>query len=325
MRKSSPHRAIAGRALAACALAGLVLGAPSGPARAEAVPIAGEGPTAPAPSLDAAMAERTVKERLKHWTVKRICTAIANAAEAHALPVHTFARLIWIESRFDIRALSPAGAQGIAQFMPATARMVGLADPWDPQQAIPASAAHLAELRAAFGNFGLAAAGYNAGAGRVDAWLKGARGLPFETRDYVAAITGQAAATFRRASVEVNDFPLLKGKDFAAGCNALPIRKTRWRGTIAARGAGGPFQPWGVQVAGHFRQSVALRSWERVRGRLGVALGDARPALYRQRGPRGLKRKWAVRLGAETRKEAIAMCRRIRQVGGFCLVKKNRS
>jgi len=51
-----------------------------------------------------------------------------------------FARLIWKESRFDIKAVSPAGAQGVAQFMPATAKRRGLADPFDPEQAIPASA-----------------------------------------------------------------------------------------------------------------------------------------------------------------------------------------
>ena len=71
---------------------------------------------------------------------ERICTLIRNAAVAHGLPADFFARLIWKESRFDIRALSPAGAQGIAQFMPQTAKIRGLKDPWDPAQAIPASA-----------------------------------------------------------------------------------------------------------------------------------------------------------------------------------------
>lgn len=303
----------------ACALAG------ASPALAEdgAVPVAGQPKVLP-PSLKDAMAVRTVKEQLKYWTAPRICAAIEKAAARHGLPPHTFTRLIWIESRFDIRALSPVGAQGIAQFMPATAQMVGLADPWDPSQAIPASAAHLAELREEFGNFGLAAAGYNAGAARVRSFVAGSRGLPFETRDYVAAITGQPASFYRRPGAKVTDFALLKGRDMRAGCEALPIRKTRWSGRLRARLGAGTYQPWGVQVAGHFKQSVALRKWERVRARLGVALGDAKPALYRQKGPRGLKRKWAVRLGASSRKRAISLCKRIRGAGGFCLVKKNR-
>ena len=87
-----------------------------------------------------------------------ICRLIEAAAEKFGLPKPFFARLIWKESRFDIKAVSPVGAQGVAQFMPATAKIRGLADPFDPEQAIPASASYLAELKAAYGNFGLAAA-----------------------------------------------------------------------------------------------------------------------------------------------------------------------
>jgi hypothetical protein len=56
------------------------------------------------------------------------------------LPVDFFARLIWQESRFDPTAVSRAGAQGVAQFMPATANARGLADPFDPIEAIAHSA-----------------------------------------------------------------------------------------------------------------------------------------------------------------------------------------
>src|SRR5699024_2330005 len=101
----------------------------------------------------------------------RLCALIDAAAGAHALPPAFLARLIWKESRFDIRALSPVGAQGIAQFMPGTARLRGLEDPWDPREAIPASAHFLADLRARFGNLGLAAAAYNGGPDRVARWL----------------------------------------------------------------------------------------------------------------------------------------------------------
>ncbi|MEM6942801.1 MAG: lytic transglycosylase domain-containing protein, partial [Pseudomonadota bacterium] len=109
----------------------------------------------------------------------RICRLIEDAAEEFGLNPHFFARLIWKESRFDAKALSPKGAQGIAQFMPGTAKLVGLKDPWDPARAIPASASHLADLHRAFGNWGLAAAGYNAGAGRVERFKRNGR-LPGE-------------------------------------------------------------------------------------------------------------------------------------------------
>jgi soluble lytic murein transglycosylase-like protein len=65
--------------------------------------------------------------------------------------------------------------------MPATARWRGLADPFDPLEAIAQSAKLLRDLRREFGNLGLAAAAYNAGPGRVRDWLAGRRGLPRET------------------------------------------------------------------------------------------------------------------------------------------------
>ncbi|MEM9370297.1 MAG: lytic transglycosylase domain-containing protein, partial [Pseudomonadota bacterium] len=101
------------------------------------------------------------------WEVDRICDTIKSAADRNGLPRPFFARLIWKESRFDIKAVSPVGAQGIAQFMPATAKERGLANPFDPAQAIPASAHYLADLKEAFGNWGLAAAAYNGGPDRV--------------------------------------------------------------------------------------------------------------------------------------------------------------
>jgi Transglycosylase SLT domain len=82
---------------------------------------------------------------------------------------------------------------GIAQFMPQTAGWHGLADPFDPIEALRHSAAYLRELRDWFGNLGLAAAAYNAGPGRVSAWLASHRPLPGETRNYVAIITGWTA------------------------------------------------------------------------------------------------------------------------------------
>ena len=57
-------------------------------------------------------------------------------------------------------AVSRAGAQGVAQFMPATAKWRGLADPFDPLEAIAQSAKLLRDLRREFGNLGLAAAAY---------------------------------------------------------------------------------------------------------------------------------------------------------------------
>ena len=55
-----------------------------------------------------------------------------------------------------------------------------------------------------------------------------------------------------------------------------------------------------------------MRSWVRVRSKLGVAIGSAKPNLHRERSRRGMKARWAVRIGANNRKSAINICRKIR-------------
>jgi hypothetical protein len=94
---------------------------------------------------------------------------------------------------FQCQHSEPKGAEGIAQFMPRTAGWHGLADPFDPIEALRHSAGYLRELRDRFGNLGLAAAAYNAGPGRVSGWLGSHRPLPGETRNYVATVTGWTA------------------------------------------------------------------------------------------------------------------------------------
>ena len=121
-------------------------------------------------------------------TADDVCRALEQSAAENALPVEFFARVIWQESRFDAMAVSPKGAAGMAQFMPATASWHGLADPFEPVEALRHSAAYLRELLDRFGNLGLAAPAYNA-------WLTNHRALPTETRNYVALVTGWTAAS----------------------------------------------------------------------------------------------------------------------------------
>ncbi len=122
-----------------------------------------------------------------------ICRTIAQAAAENQLPVNFFTRVIWQESHFDAHAAGRKGAKGIAQFMPETADFRGLGNPFDPISSIETAARYLGDLRKMFGNLGLAAAGYNAGPGRVREWLDGKRALPNETRNYVAITTGWTA------------------------------------------------------------------------------------------------------------------------------------
>jgi hypothetical protein len=131
-----------------------------------------------------------------------------------------FVRLIWKESRFNPSAVSPKGAQGIAQFMPATAADRGLDDPFEPKSAIVHSASLLADLRQEFGNFGLAAAAYNAGAERVRGWLAGNSGLPYETQAYVEFVTGRAAEEWKLPETELPDALKTDGEAVQDSCKA---------------------------------------------------------------------------------------------------------
>jgi hypothetical protein len=151
-------------------------------------------------SLEQKMSEMELRYT-RFASMEDICVTLETAAADHELPVSFFARLIWQESRFRPYAVSPVGARGIAQFMPATARERGLDDPFDPIAALHKSAGFLRDLRNQFGNLGLAAAAYNGGPGRVQAWLKGRGGLPTETRQYVHIVTGSPADRWRGKEV----------------------------------------------------------------------------------------------------------------------------
>lgn len=144
-----------------------------------------EGPPAPPP------------KPVVHRSRREVCDALATAAEANNLPAPFFIRLLLQESGFRPGVVSPVGAQGVAQFMPETAARMGLDNPFDPLQAIPASARLLRNLFEKFGNLGLAAAAYNAGPKRIHDWLAKKGKLPDETRGYVRIITGKEAENWR--------------------------------------------------------------------------------------------------------------------------------
>ena len=142
--------------------------------------------------------------------------------------------------------------------MPGTASERGLADPFDPAAAIPASAKLLADLGRQFGNLGLAAAAYNAGPTAVTGWLAGARLLPIETSDYVLAITGHDVDEWRAAKPPAKASP-----DPSEPCLAsiASLRVTRAPGA-AAPIVSGLFAPWGVQLSGSFSKGSALRAFD---------------------------------------------------------------
>ncbi len=109
--------------------------------------------------------------------------AIEAAARRQGIDPLLVQAVIEIESGFDPQATSPAGAQGLMQLMPATARALGVADPYDPIQSIEGGTRYLADQLRRFGDLALALAAYNAGPGAVAA----AGGIPEngETPRYV--------------------------------------------------------------------------------------------------------------------------------------------
>ncbi|MGU3359728.1 lytic transglycosylase domain-containing protein [Methylobacterium sp. M6A4_1b] len=284
-----------------------------------------------------------------------LCRLIEGSAKARGLPVPFLTRLIWRESAFRVGAVSPVGAQGVAQFMPGTARERGLTDPFDPEQAIPHAAHLLADLNRQFGNLGLAAAAYNGGPGRVSAWLAGTGGLPAETRNYVLAITGSPAEAWRPgAAVEMPESDEPKAKDSAAKSSETKSSETKSSETASSETKGseaktgtetsclkvtaalripsrgdrfalggneGPAAPWGIQLAGNFSKSLALQSFARTRKLYTSVIGDVRPMIIGTRlRSRGTRAFYRVRIPAQSREAADGLCGKIRQVGGACLV-----
>ena len=117
--------------------------------------------------------------------------AINAAAAQYGIDPNWLSKLLYQENRFQPRGTSPAGAQGIAQFMPATAKRYGV-DVNDPVSSIQGAAHYLSDnLKMFGGNQGLATAAYNWGEGNVQNWMKGGGKVPAETQAYVSSITGK--------------------------------------------------------------------------------------------------------------------------------------
>ena len=120
---------------------------------------------------------------------------IFRAGKQYGVDPRLLHAVIWQESKYKVQARSGAGAQGLMQMIPATARRFGCADVHDPQANVQAGTRYLRFLLKRFnGNVSLALAGYNAGEGAVDKY----DGVPpyNETQNYVRIITGRYGKMF---------------------------------------------------------------------------------------------------------------------------------
>ena len=125
---------------------------------------------------------------MQAFVPSRFAPALTSAAQRWNVSATLLAAQLYEESRFNPFAVSPAGAQGIAQFMPGTASAYGLANPFDAAQAIDAQAHLMRDLLRRFADVPLALAAYNAGPAPVAA-CGCVPPIP-ETRGYVARIVG---------------------------------------------------------------------------------------------------------------------------------------
>ena len=247
---------------------------------------------------------------------KSRCETLEGAAASQGLPVDFFARLIRQESNFDPKAVSRAGAQGIAQFMPGTARWRGLSDPFEPTEALRESARWLRELRDQFGNLGLAAAAYNAGPQRVRDWLAGRGQLPNETRAYVRIITGRQAEEWIGANETWPDGPT--GTCTQAAKLVVPTVEHRSEDPNAS------LAPWGLQLVGDSSESRALSAYAELQKRYRSVLTDRVPTVLKKPlGGRGPSTWYLVRVAESTHERAMQLCSKLKSAGGSCIVTRN--
>lgn len=248
---------------------------------------------------------------------KSPCETLEGVAASQGLPVDFFTHLIRQESNFDPKAVSRAGAQGIAQFMPGTARWRGLSNPFEPTGALKESARWLRELRDQFGNLGLAAAAYNAGPRRVRDWLAGRGRLPNETRAYVRIITGRSAEEWIGAN-----------ETWSGGSTGPCTQAAKLAAPTVEHPSGPPerevLAPWGLQLIGGFSKSRALSEYAEMQKRYRSVLTDRAPTvLEKPLGGHGPSTWYLVRVAESTRERAMQLCSKLKSAGGSCIVTRN--
>jgi hypothetical protein len=226
-------------------------------------------------------------------TRQLVCQTILQSATENGLPSAFLARLLWVESRYHEGITSPAGAVGIAQFIPKTAAARGLIDPRDPLAAIAEAARFLAELKSRFGNLGLAAAAYNAGPERVAGWLRGGPELAHETQLYVWSTTGR----------RVEDWARLTGSASGDYYTALSDFDCLNAGVGEAKNGTKPRdQKWQVQLAANLARAIDLFN--------ATNAEDDRPRAEVE----------SRQSYSATRRSAVSLCDALRASGASCEV-----
>jgi membrane-bound lytic murein transglycosylase D len=209
---------------------------------------------------------------------------IRDVFRAHGLP-EDLAFVAMIESGFNPRAVSRAGAKGLWQFMAATARRYGLrVDHWvderlDPEKSTTAAAAYLRDLHHQFGSWALAKAAYNAGevkitrairaVGTTDFWtLARSRFLRRETKEFVPAI--HAATLIGRdpvrygfdlsepeqAEIETIAVPPATHLRVLSAAAGMPFETLRAFNPVLIKGITPPGRPYDLRIPADFSERI---------------------------------------------------------------------
>ncbi len=174
------------------------------------------------------------------------------------------------------------------------------------------AAAYLHELRSQFGNLGLAAAGYNAGPGRVSAWLGGRRTLPSETRNYVAITTGWTADEWASPSPpKAAQTTIPQGVPCASLANLI-LAPPQEAQRIAAH-----VPRWGAQLTANTSESRAWAIYRALQKQYARLIGDREPMVLRGRVPgMGSAARTMIRIADDNRAPLDRLCRQLSAAGG---------
>ncbi|WBU62977.1 lytic transglycosylase domain-containing protein [Paracoccus aerodenitrificans] len=255
--------------------------------------------------------------------VADVCRNIERAASRQGLDKNFLARLLWKESRFEPSAISPAGAEGIAQFIPSTAAIVDLHDPFNPAEAISVSAAYLSRLSRFYGSIGIAAVAYNGGENRADRFMRSGGTLPYETQDYVEAITGFNAWRWREDPPGADKLDLRLDGDapFLEACTRLAGNRELREFTTGGQDEAP--SPWGVILASHPTRGGVQGQINRLNRALGPILDGKRVSYVRRSLRGGGRRVYTAQVGWDARGDANRFCQKAKMVGIRCIVLRN--
>lgn len=171
--------------VALCVVVGTLVAYPPLPARA-----ADTAPKATGALVDEGSEQRRILrvQRTRRARKARFDDIVRTVSGEYGVRSDLVHALIWVESAYDSRAVSPKGAAGLMQLMPATATRFGVADRFDPAQNIGAGVAYLRELDKRFnGDISLVLAAYNAGEAAVEEYGNSVPPYP-ETREFVRRV-----------------------------------------------------------------------------------------------------------------------------------------